>query len=166
APGNGEIPSRRRGRRPSRRRRYGAENDLSPIAEPGADQPDLQPVYIGPTPADPFGGRAFDIFDVLEQAEERASTSATGMREPEPLAGADEDAIAEPTPEVTPRPSPDPAPEPAFASAPDEIRTIAEPVEEPPQAANDPAAEPAVKPIVIGAEETPPAERKRGWWRR
>jgi ribonuclease E len=41
---------------------------------PGADQPELPPVYAGPTPADPFGGRAFDIFDVMDQAERAAET--------------------------------------------------------------------------------------------
>ena len=49
-----------------------ATADLSPFAVPGADQPDLQPVYAGPTPADPFGGRAFDIFDVMDQVERAA----------------------------------------------------------------------------------------------
>jgi hypothetical protein len=33
-------------------------------------------------------------------------------------------------------------------------------------AANDTVAEPAVKPIIIGADEAPVAEKKRGWWRR
>ena len=42
------------------------------FAQPGADQPELLPVYAGPTPADPFGGRAFDIFDVMDQAERAA----------------------------------------------------------------------------------------------
>ncbi len=32
--------------------------------------------------------------------------------------------------------------------------------------ANDVAQEPAVRPIVIGGSEAPPAEKKRGWWRR
>lgn len=45
---------------------------MSPFAVPGADQPELQPVYAGPTPADPFGGRVFDIFDVMDQAERAA----------------------------------------------------------------------------------------------
>jgi len=40
------------------------------------------------------------------------------------------------------------------------------PAEAPPEAeaAND--AGPVVKPILIGAETEPPAEKKRGWWRR
>jgi hypothetical protein len=45
-----------------------------PMAHPGAEQPDLVPVYAGPTPADPFGGgHVFDIFDVMEQAELNAA---------------------------------------------------------------------------------------------
>ena len=45
------------------------------------DQPELQPVYAGPTPADPFGGRAFDIFDVMDQAE-RAAEAQPASRAP------------------------------------------------------------------------------------
>src|SRR6185437_3492788 len=45
---------RRRGRRGGRRRRRD-DGELSPYAEPGAEQPDLTPAYAGPTPADPFG---------------------------------------------------------------------------------------------------------------
>jgi ribonuclease E len=40
---------------------------------PGAEQPDLIPAYAGPTPADPYGGQVFDIFDVMEQAELNAA---------------------------------------------------------------------------------------------
>ena len=29
-----------------------------------------------------------------------------------------------------------------------------------------PPPEPLIKPILIGADAEPPAERKRGWWRR
>jgi ribonuclease E len=64
--------NRRRGRRGGRRRRRDGDGELSPFSVPGADQPDLAPVYAGPTPADPFGGRAFDIFDVMDQVERAA----------------------------------------------------------------------------------------------
>ncbi len=64
--------NRRRGRRGGRRRRRDGDGELSPFSVPGADQPDLPPVYVGPTPADPFGGRAFDIFDVMDQVERAA----------------------------------------------------------------------------------------------
>jgi ribonuclease E len=74
---------------------------LSPFAVPGADQPELLPVYAGPTPADPFGGRAFDIFDVMDQAERAAEAKPApraeivGNTEPEPEP-ADELAAAAP----------------------------------------------------------------------
>lgn len=35
-----------------------------------------------------------------------------------------------------------------------------------PLLANDEGSEPAVKPILVGAEEEPPIEKKTGWWRR
>ncbi len=70
-----ELRNRRRGRRGGRRRRRDTEGDISPLAVPGAEQPDLLPVYAGPTPADPFGGRAFDIFDVMDQAERQAEAT-------------------------------------------------------------------------------------------
>src|SRR5580658_5923599 len=55
------------------RRRGGRDGELPPFGVPGAEQPDLVPAYAGPTPADPFGGGAFDIFDVMEQAELNAA---------------------------------------------------------------------------------------------
>ena len=63
-----EAAARRRGRR-NRRRGRDRDGEFSPLGVPGAEQPDLIPVYTGPTPADPFGGGVFDIFDVMEQAE-------------------------------------------------------------------------------------------------
>jgi ribonuclease E len=65
---------RRRGRRGGRRRRREpGDGEASPFAAPGAEQPELPQIYIGPTPANPFGGHAFDIFDVLEQVEASAA---------------------------------------------------------------------------------------------
>jgi ribonuclease E len=72
--------NRRRGRRGGRRRRP-EDGVIPPHAAPGADQPELPPVYSGPTPANPFGGHAFDIFDVLEQAEERPQVEAVAPAE-------------------------------------------------------------------------------------
>ncbi len=72
--GDDDPRNRRRGRRGGRRRRRENEGEMSPFAVPGADQPELPPVYAGPTPADPFGGRAFDIFDVMDQAERAAES--------------------------------------------------------------------------------------------
>jgi ribonuclease E len=76
--------NRRRGRRGGRRRRP-EDGVIPPHAAPGADQPELPPVYSGPTPANPFGGHAFDIFDVLEQVEERPKVEAVAPAEQLPL---------------------------------------------------------------------------------
>jgi ribonuclease E len=218
AAGTDDDPrNRRRGRRGGRRRRREGDGELSPFAVPGAEQPELLPVYAGPTPADPFGGRAFDIFDVMDQAERAAeaqpasrATSADeivndGGPEPETItadtsAASDETTARAAEPEESiaaelehPADAQAPAPDHAAPDAhmarqtePEIINTAApEPSGEArltdaePQAptpANDigsgdalpepPPPEPLVKPILIGADGEPPAERKRGWWRR
>ena len=214
AAGTDDDPrNRRRGRRGGRRRRRDGDGEMSPFAVPGAEQPELQPVYAGPTPADPFGGRAFDIFDVMDQAERAAeaqpaspATSAAeivndGGPEPETIT-ADTAAASDETTAPGGEPQGLEHPEDAQAPAPDHAEPdvhMARPTAEPeiintaapepsgearltgaePQAptpANDtgsgnalpepPPPEPLVKPILIGADGEPPAERKRGWWRR
>ena len=183
ADGDEDAKGRRRGRRGGRRkRRDETEGDLLAVAEPGAEQPDLLPVYAGPTPADPFGGQAFDIFDVLEQAEQRAAAAvhaavpAAPEPQPEVVVAAVEPVaevvpepevvapvetapvvVAEPVPEVVPEPVAEtpPEPEPVQASAPEP---------EPEPAPAEPIVGPAIQPVVIG--EAPPVEKKRGWWRR
>jgi ribonuclease E len=209
--------NRRRGRRGGRRRRRDGDGELSPLAVPGAEQPELLPVYAGPTPADPFGGRAFDIFDVMDQAERAAeaqpasratpaveivndggpepetitadTAAAPGetmapMGEPRGLIAAEpehlEDAQApaqghaEPDAHTARQTEPEiintAAPEPSG----DARLTGAEPQAHTP--ANDTGSgnalpepsppEPLVKPILVGTDGEPPAERKRGWWRR
>ncbi len=82
--GTDDQRNRRRGRRGGRRRRP-EDGVIPPHAAPGADQPELPPVYSGPTPANPFGGHAFDIFDVLEQVEERPQVEAVAPAEQLPL---------------------------------------------------------------------------------
>jgi ribonuclease E len=152
-----ESAQRRRSRRGGRRRRRDApeaEGTLPEVALPGSEQPEL-PAYVGPTPADPFGGQTFDIFDVMEQAEARAAEAAAAppRRATPPAAEA-------------PLPAPvAPPPEPAAAEAAPTLH-----VEEAPQAANghepepEPPAAPAIKPIVVGT--VPVEDPKRGWWRR
>ena len=146
--------NRRRGRRGGRRRRRDNEPELPPMAVPGADQPDLTPVYAGPTPADPFGGRAFDIFDVMDQAERAAEAQPTqraasaaeivNITAPDPEA-------SEIDPATVGAPSPDPAtPHPAASdpraaqpTAAEIINTGApEPAAEPPLPPTEPATEP------------------------
>jgi ribonuclease E len=164
AAGEDEHRARRRGRRGGRRRRPDGDGAMPPHSTPGADQPDMPPVYTGPTPANPFGGNNFDIFDVMEQVEAAAPmhvappAAEPSPAEPAPVAGLEPEnapPVAHAEAEaVAPEPERQPQPEPA-ASEP-----------EPMVAANDAAPEPAVKPIIIGAGEAPTAEKKRGWWRR
>ena len=181
--GDDEHRGRRRGRRGGRRRRHEGDGEIPPHAAPGADQPELPPVYTGPTPANPFGGQAFDIFDVMEQVEAAESVPVAAAypaetpAEPEPVAGLEPENAplpedAEPLPPVViEAPTADSEPAPAAMEAPDaEARptppepAAVEPV--PLVAANDVIAEPAIKPIIVGASEASIAEKKRGWWRR
>ena len=120
----------------------GADQALSAVAEPGADQPDLPPVYQGPTPANPFGGQAFDIFEVMERAEEQSEFS-TPLRETSEPAAPAQTAEPEPEPAATPA-EPDPVasqaePEPV-ASSPEAALALAEPPNLPQPTADDSAA--------------------------
>jgi ribonuclease E len=152
-----EGRGRRRGRRGGRRRRR-----ITPaLAEPVAAPP---PPYSGPTPAEPFGGGAFDLFDMIEAEPE-----------PEPVAPAAPPSIpmaAETAPEfIAPAPAEhDAQAEPALAATPAVQAAAAAERREPAlaTAGTESAAaepEPAIKPIII-SESEPVAERKRGWWRR
>ena len=139
--GEADAPVRRRGRRGGHRRRAEVAEDV-PAA---AATPEVPPVYIGPTPADPFGGGAFQFFDVIEQAEQPPVLPAPVYTPPLPLP---EDPAAEP------------AAEPAEASVePSNVEPLPEETRSP-----EPP-EPAIKPFVIGAD-APAAEKKRGWWKR
>src|SRR5689334_21501404 len=74
----------RRGRRGGRRRRTREGGDgLSALGEPGVEQPDLP--YAGPTPANPFGGQGYDIFEAIERAEEQSELSTAPKPEPAPV---------------------------------------------------------------------------------
>ena len=127
--------NRRRGRRGGRRRRRENEGELSPFAVPGADQPELVPVYAGPTPADPFGGRAFDIFDVMDQAERAAEAMPV--------------ARSVPAPEAVRTPEPEPVSAELVSAEPVRPEPVsAEPVSAEAEAAN---AKPAVEHEVLTA---------------
>jgi ribonuclease E len=193
---------RRRGRRGGRRRRREPGDEALPaVAALDAEQPDLlaSAPYRGPTPANPFGGDSFDIFDVMDQAEraaERPAAMEPPMAEPPmaepPMA---EPPMAEPPMAEPPMAEPPVAEPPAEASvetvvaetiaAPEPVApepVVAEPVKAVPaqaelaiaedpapaiaEPANDVVQEPAIRPIVIGTDEAPPVEKKRGWWRR
>ena len=162
-----ESAARRRTRRGGRRRRPETAGDIPPAALPEAELP-----IAGPTPANPFGGGAFDLFEAIEEAEQApqpAPVYAPPLPLPEPAALEMPPAsmFSEPAPTVAPAAGLEPAltaPVAADAGpAEEEAATAAPPAPEPP--APEPPAEPLVKPIVIGAD-VPAAEKKRGWWRR
>ena len=222
-----EAQRRRRGRRGGRRRRRD-DDVLAAVAEIGAEQPDLPPVYAGPTPANPFGGQGYDIFEALERAEEQAAQTAgtaeaapaeaapdaSGIEAPAVEAPVVEAPVVEapgvetpvitapvieapavevaaeaeaaaPTVTIVPIASAPPAeaepvqaepvapPEPEVEAAPTIAETEPVPAAEPeptPETEPTPATEPVsgtvIQPIVIGVTAEPPAEKKRGWWRR
>jgi ribonuclease E len=128
-----ESSGRRRGRRGGRRR-FKEEG-----GEPSAPEAFPAPMgYVGPTPADPFGGGLpFDIFDAIEQAEARAEAI------PLPLTR------AEPAP-LPPAPLP-PAPLPPVLSP--EAPVVSEaPAAEALPAEPEPVSEPALPEPVAGGE--------------
>jgi hypothetical protein len=109
------------------------------------------------------------------------------MKAPEPMATYVPEAASEhaldPSPEPALAPEPAPAPEPAAeaiateaapmpdagTAAPEPVAMAPEPVMDappPPVPANDAAPEPLIKPVLVGVEDAPVAEKKRGWWRR
>ena len=162
-----DARGRRRGRRGGRRRRRdenGAEGslplgDVSEEAD-GTDEPASfdapRPSYTGPTPADPFGGGVFDIYDVMEQAEARAAAPPppppvvtpeppeAEAATPEATAPAASDASSPSAPDADVTPD---AIEPAEA-APVETSSVDEPV------APEPVAEaPAPEPEAVPAPE-------------
>lgn len=180
--------AKRRGRRGGRRRRRDPAEaaETAPEEAPApAPVPAPTPVYAGPTPADPFGGAgAFDIFDVIEQVEQRhlaaatapAPASRTPADAPEPAEAApspgsenvppDRPTAAAPVPETAAESvaSSPAAPEPvaATASTP-EPESALEPAMD--GASSEPVIGPAVQPVVIGGSDVA-VEKKRGWWRR
>ena len=122
-PDSADTPARRRGRRGGRRRR----KDGSFEEPAAAQQPGPEPIsYVGPTPADPFGGGIpFDIFDALEQAEARAeaplmvagppavavvATATAPIAPPEAISAPEPEAISAPEPVAAPQPIASPLP--------------------------------------------------------
>ena len=192
---DGEERGRRRGRRGGRRRRRDAPESEETVADdPTTEAPAYAPpVYAGPTPADPFGGGAFDIYDVMEQAEQRAEATPPIQHASDEAARAVVEASAAeatvPAEAIAPAPEPsdgadrdfvNDAPVQASADAattsPDaESRAEPKPAISNGHAADPVAADPEPEspapvaahvppPIIVGSDE--PAEKKRGWWRR
>jgi ribonuclease E len=147
---NGLPRSRRRGRRGGRRR--GRREEVGQ-AEP-APAPPAVPPYIGPTPAEPFGPETYDIFDMIEEAEQQPAP----VEAPEP-ALAETGAVAGPAPITEPAPAPVAVFVAEAPAEPESVAAAPEPMEEL-------RPEPAIRPIIIGKDVMPEQERRRGWWRR
>ena len=186
SPVEGEVVSgedkdaqRRRGRRGGRRRRP-ADEGISAVSEPGAEQPELLPAYDGPTPANPFGGQAFDIFEALERAQEQAAQNvapASSIAEvPRVEAMATEqlpsqfeaEQVAHHAADLEP---PIVAASPAAAEPPPADPAIVEmtsPIETAPAEAAPAEAiiSQSIQPVLIGIGAEAPTEKKKGWWRR
>jgi ribonuclease E len=160
---NGLPKPRRRGRRGGRRRRREGEPEEAVAAPPPEPTPIyVAPAYTGPTPADPFGSQPFDIFDMMDAAAEAAPIPAAPppvvaeAPSPEPAAADWPETETAPIEAAAP-----PAAEPPVAEAP-----VVAAAPEPPPAPPEPIVGPAIKPLVLGQDEIPVAERKRGWWKK
>ncbi|MBV9735447.1 MAG: Rne/Rng family ribonuclease [Acidisphaera sp.] len=164
--GEEDQRGRHRGRRGGRRRRRDAPAPIpgpidGPIDAP-INEPIPGPIVIGPTPADPYGGQAFDVFDAIEQAEQ----PPLPLRAPPPPMPEQPAEAAVPAP---PEPAEAPVAEqpdaaPAFAYGPPN-GAAQQVLPAHADAAPELEPEPAVKPVVIDSG-APAVERKRGWWRR
>ncbi len=165
AAGEDDGRGRRRGRRGGRRRRREpGEGEPSSAAEEGAEPIasfDAAPtpyVYTGPTPADPFGGQAFDIFDIMDEPE--GPSPAPASPEPPPIVPpADrpdsEGEAAEATVPAEHAAAPDAAHEPATVL---HAEPVAEHHFEPEPAHHfEPEAVPVVAENPVNIAEAPPA---------
>jgi ribonuclease E len=167
----------RRGRRGGRRRRRDGGPEGAEIpAGPEAAAP--EPAHVGPTPANPFGGDVFDIYDMMDQdhAPPPAPVSPPAAKivaeaaRPAEVPPAPEPAVEEPPvsePAVHEPPTGEvPVEEPPAPDEPAPVEPHPEPPAGDPPAGDPPVAENVIKPIVIGADPSPVAAPKRGWWRR
>jgi ribonuclease E len=131
-----EEPAPRRRRTRGGRRRRTGEDDAPPT--------DAAP------PAEMVYADVADIFEAAERAEAELLRAREEIRQAREPAPEPHEAVAE-----------------TFAFAPAVTGAAPEPAPEPASVEADPAqAEPLVKPILIGKEEVPVVEKKRGWWRR
>jgi len=161
---NGMPRARRRGRRGGRRRRRdGVAEEGEAEIEIVAAPPPAAPAYVGPTPANPFGGQTFDIFDMMDEVESRP-VATVAARPPAPAP----EPIPEPVPEpVAETPAvPDIVPADAMVSAPGPLPATLDEAASAEPAAAVPSPAPVIQPIVIGQDPAPIAAPKKGWWRK
>jgi hypothetical protein len=67
---------------------------------------------------------------------------------------------------VEPTPTPVEPPAPVEEPEPPPPPVVEPPPAPPPEASAEPIVGPAIKPLVIGQDEIPVTERKRGWWKK
>lgn len=145
--------------------------------ERGADERRRNPQesrWNGPTPANPFGGASFDIFDMIEQAESRLGSPSSRNDEPKPVmaAGASEAPVEAPAdlPVETVTETAAEAVRDAGENSPRKgrgrprRRPVAAQQNEPAPTAPEPAdADPVAEPVAVAeADQDKPASRRRG----
>ena len=174
-----EAGRRRRSRRGGRRRnREDAESTMAD-ADTEIVKTTALPVYEGPTPANPFGG-AYDIFEVLEQAERARAVPTSDVSVPEPPGAAASSTIEASAQHATAEA--DLPPDDILQAASDEASGNGESgadvmklasLDPPPPAdtaassitAPQPDPVPIITPVIVGNGDVA-ATPRRGWWRR
>ena len=194
--GDEEARGRRRGRRGGRRRRRDSpegeagENTGEHMGETMGEEPSSfdhapAPVYTGPTPADPFGGHVYDIFDIMDEPDEIRPSPQPGPACPATATGRSAGRPHRPRPrpprpasphnrspsrnrrqptnlsQSRAQPSRSPRLYPSLDPSLDRRLQTATPRRNPPA---EPSSAPIPPPVLVGDGE--PAEKKRGWWRR
>ncbi|GBQ84870.1 ribonuclease E/G [Asaia krungthepensis] len=162
------VPGRRRmrTRRVSREERAEPAREARPTEERRNAPERKETRWEGPTPANPFGGASFDIFDMIEQAESRLGAPSALNTEPKPT-------LAESIPAEAPQPPAEPKAETSRHGIEAEgrksrsrprRRPVAAEVNEP--APSAPVAEdalPVPEPVAVAeADQEKPAPRRRG----
>ncbi|WP_336761002.1 Rne/Rng family ribonuclease [Asaia sp. VD9] len=162
------VPGRRRmrTRRVSRDERAEPTRDARPTEERRNTPERKESRWEGPTPANPFGGASFDIFDMIEQAESRLGAPSALNTEPKPT-------LAESVPVEASQSAAEPKAETSRhgieaegrkgRSRPRRRPAAAEISEPAPSAPVPEAALPVREPLAVAeAEQEKPAPRRRG----
>ncbi|RUT27070.1 ribonuclease E/G [Asaia sp. W19] len=162
------VPGRRRmrTRRVSREERAEPTRDARPTEERRNTPERKESRWEGPTPANPFGGASFDIFDMIEQAESRLGAPSALNTEPKPT-------LAESVPVEASQSAAEPKAETSRhgieaegrkgRSRPRRRPAAAEISEPAPSAPVPEAALPVPEPVAVAeADQEKPAPRRRG----
>lgn len=125
--------------------------------------------WVGPTPANPFGGGSFDIFDMIEQAESRLGKPSAVNTEPKPTVTSTTDANVEKAEAVSPAPQAEvsrtgaESQKPAGRGRPRRKPVAAEQAEPVPTETVATDSAPVPEPVAVAeADQDKPAPRRRG----